>query len=80
MTIHELFFEIAKQLVHELISAANNSCNHTINVANISGRAISSASYIYCIAQLMQKQFQLAPNDPCYCYEYLSSQTCLSWI
>ena len=39
--------------MHELISAATNSCNQTINVANISGRAISSAFYIYCIDQLI---------------------------
>ena len=61
-TKNSRIFEIAKQLVHELISAANNSCNQTINVVNISGRAISSALYIYCIAQLILAFVQCKHN------------------
>ena len=49
-------------MVHELISAANNSCNQTINVANISGRAISSALYICCIDQLILAFVQCKHN------------------
>ena len=48
--------------MHELISAVNNSCNQTINVANISGRAISSALYIYCIDQLILAFVQCKHN------------------
>ena len=61
-TKNSRIFKIAKQLVHELISAANNSCNQTINVANISGRAISSALYIYCIDQLILAFVQCKHN------------------
>ena len=72
-TKNSQIFEIAKQLVHKLISAANNSCNQTINVANISGRAISSALYIYCIDQLIlafvqckKKKKLLTASSPLY--------------
>ena len=61
-TKNSRIFEIATEFVHELISAANNSCNQTINVENISGRAISSALYIYCIDKLILAFFQCKHN------------------
>ena len=52
-TKNSRIFEIAKQLMPTQINAVNNSCNQTINVANISGRVTSIALYIYCIYQLI---------------------------
>ena len=48
-TNNSRIFKIAKELVHETISAANNSCKLLINVANISGRAILVVNNYYTV-------------------------------